>query len=90
METEKQGRVFDEWDVDCNDCSHYWNNDCDALSEGSRRLCNSFSATRRVILPLQIERLEKAVRGLRIGLVITAGVALGQLILIFGKLLGVL
>lgn len=90
MEQRNTSRVFEDWEVDCNDCAHYWDNSCDALSEGSRRLCNSFSATRRVILPLQIERLEKAVRGLRIGLVITAGVALGQLIFIFGKLLGVL
>lgn len=58
-------KVFEEWDVDCNDCKHYWDDSCDACSEGSRRLCNSFVATRRVVLPARIERLESAVRSLK-------------------------
>jgi hypothetical protein len=62
---EKRQQVFEEWDVDCNDCKHYWDDTCDACSEGSRKLCNSFVATRRVVLPAKIERLESAVRGLK-------------------------
>lgn len=69
---EKQSKVFEEWDVDCNDCKHYWDDTCDATSEGSRRLCNSFVATRRVVLPARIERLESAVRSLKRGYFILA------------------
>lgn len=68
----KPPKVFEEWDVDCNDCGHYWNDTCDAASEGSRRLCNSFVATRRVVIPAQIERLESAIRSLRIDIAILA------------------
>ena len=83
--SENQSKVFSEWDVDCNDCKHYWDDSCDACSEGSRRLCNSFVATRRVVLPAKIERLESAIRSLRIDVAILAamlaithiGIALG-------------
>lgn len=78
---EKRQQVFEEWDVDCNDCKHYWDDTCDACSEGSRRLCNSFVATRRVVLPAKIERLEMAVRSLRIGLYVVGffvGVLIGE------------
>ena len=80
---EKRPQVFEEWDVDCNNCKHYWDDSCDACSEGSRRLCNSFVATRRVVLPAKIDRLESAVRGLKIGLLIIAvpvGILIGKLL----------
>jgi hypothetical protein len=76
--TEK--KIFDDFqEVSCNDCEHYWDTSCDGVPEGSKRLCNGFKATRSVILPAKIERLEKGLQRLTgacavmaIGLVILA------------------
>lgn len=56
---------FEDWHVDCNDCGHYWDNSCDGVSRGSRRRCESFIATRSVIIPSQIKSLQRAVKSLR-------------------------
>lgn len=56
---------FDTWDeVNCNECSRYWDDSCDAVSQGSRRLCNSFLATRSVVIPAQLNALKTKVKGL--------------------------
>lgn len=57
---------FDEWKevVDCNDCARYWDNSCDGVDKGSQRLCTSFLATRKVLIPPQIESLRMAVKRL--------------------------
>ena len=52
-------RVFDDFPtVDCNECEHYWTNSCDGVPKGANRSCNSFKATRSVVIPKKIERLE--------------------------------
>lgn len=59
-------KIFEEYKpVDCNDCDHYWNNTCDGVPEATERLCTSFKATRRVILPSRIEAVEQAVESLK-------------------------
>ena len=56
---------FEDWeDVDCNQCARYWDDSCDGVSKGSKKPCNSFIATRSVVIPERIERLEKAVKWL--------------------------
>lgn len=59
---------FEDWEeVDCNECARYWDSSCDGVKpseNGSRKPCNSFLATRSVVIPAQIERLQKAVKGL--------------------------
>lgn len=51
---------FDNWnEVDCNDCSHYWDSSCDAVSKGSKVGCNSYLATRSVVIPAKLNSLEK-------------------------------
>lgn len=52
---------FDGWEeVDCNECSNYWDNSCDGIPpEGSRKPCNSFLAKRSVTIPLEIKSLKK-------------------------------
>ena len=58
---EKQKR-FDSWfEVDCNDCARYWDSSCDGVPKDVGRSCGSFLATRSVILPEQIKRLEKRI-----------------------------
>ena len=66
MANEKNKKCFEDWeDVDCNQCERYWDNSCDgAPLKGSRRVCTAFSATRSVIIPLQIKRLERRLEGL--------------------------
>ena len=59
---------FENWEeVDCNDCACYWDNSCDGVIPPSQKLCNSFKATRRIVIPAQIKALEKRVKWLAIG-----------------------
>lgn len=52
---------FSDWqEVDCNDCAHYWDSSCDGVQcpvNGSSKPCNSFLATRSVVIPLQIKSI---------------------------------
>ena len=56
-----ENKRFSDWqEVDCNDCSHYWDNSCDGVQcpiNGSSKPCNSFLATRSVVIPLKIESI---------------------------------
>jgi hypothetical protein len=57
---------FDDWyEVDCNECARYWDSSCDGVKtsiKGSKMPCNSFLATRSVIIPKEIERLKRAIK----------------------------
>lgn len=60
---------FEDWeDVDCNECERYWDSSCDGVSKGSYKPCNSFLATRSVVIPAKIKALEGRVRWLEIAL----------------------
>ncbi len=65
----KSSKIFDNWEeIDCNECAKYWDSSCDGVkssAKGSKRLCNSFLATRSVIIPQEINRLKKAIRCLK-------------------------
>lgn len=57
---------FEEWEkVDCNECSHYWDSSCDGVSKGNSIGCNSYLATRSVVIPEKINRLENDVHDLK-------------------------
>ena len=50
---------FEDWEeVDCNKCGRYWDSSCDGVSKGSEKPCNSYIATRGIVLPEKIKRLE--------------------------------
>ena len=50
---------FEDWNqVDCNECARYWDSSCDGVSKGSEKPCNSYIATRDIVLPEKIKRLE--------------------------------
>ena len=68
---------FDDYSavIDCNECSHYWDSSCDGVSKGSKATCNSYLATRSVVLPEKIRTLENEVGDLKI-LAITEGIML--------------
>ena len=59
---------FDDYQevVDCNDCSHYWDSSCDGASKGSTANCNSFSATRSIVIPEKLNKLEERVKWLEL------------------------
>ena len=74
---------FEEWEqVDCNQCARYWDSSCDGAE---KRICNSYLATREVIIPEQIKRLNKRLDILG-GAVLL--LAVGELLRIVGGLLG--
>ena len=58
---------FEDWEeVNCNDCQRYWDSSCDGVQKGSQKPCNSFLATRSVIIPLQVKSLQKSVKWLSV------------------------
>lgn len=85
-----ESKIFENWtEVDCNDCSHYWNDSCSGVKtsgNGSVKPCTAFLAARKVDIPEQIKRLRKAVRGL-CGCVFLLGIAqiITSLALLFGR-----
>ena len=56
--------IFDNWNdvVNCNDCAKYWDDSCDGVSKGSKRLCNSFVATRTIVIPEKLKALDKRLK----------------------------
>ena len=50
--------------VDCNECEPWWLNQCDGVPKGSQRVCNSFLASRNVVIPARLNKLEKSVKRL--------------------------
>ena len=72
-----ENKRFDDWEqVDCNDCSHYWDSSCDGASKGSRVGCNSFLATRSIVIPEKVNKLEKRVKSLEWHLITIYGVTI--------------
>lgn len=62
---ETKPKRFEFPEVDCNECEHYWVNQCDGSNLGSKRLCKEFLATRQSNIPLEIKAIEKALDELR-------------------------
>jgi hypothetical protein len=63
-------KIFDDYDVDCNECTHYWDSSCDGVPIDKKRNCTSYKATRTVDIPMQIKKLVKRIDRLK-ALVIT-------------------
>ena len=58
-------KIFDDFPkVDCNECSRYWDSSCDGVNKDTKKPCNSFIATRSVIIPEQIKSLKKQIKWL--------------------------
>jgi len=61
---------FDDWNVvDCNDCTHYWDDSCGGVKKGSEKRCTAFLATKRVDIPLQIKSLKTQIKWLYFGVI---------------------
>jgi hypothetical protein len=72
---------FEDWDtVECSECARYWDSSCDGVT-GSQKPCNSFLATRSILIPEKLKRLEKSVKWLTTGLAFTDGVLIVYLLI---------
>ena len=50
-------KIFQEWEeVDCNECAKYWDDSCDGRDKP--KICNSYVATRSIVIPAKIKKLE--------------------------------
>lgn len=64
-------KIFDEFPkVDCNECEHWWLNQCDGTEKDEHKVCHSFAATRHLVIPEQIKDLERKVNSLTRSLII--------------------
>ena len=58
-------KIFDDFPtVDCNECEsceRWWLNQCDGVSVGSTKPCNSFLATRSILIPKQLKSLQRRI-----------------------------
>lgn len=80
-----ESKRFQDWEeVSCNGCARYYDNSCDGVSKGSKRTCNSFLATRSVVLPEQIKACQNAIKWLTGAIVIEFGIILGIIIVMVG------
>jgi hypothetical protein len=58
-------KKFDDWqDVNCNECSNWWNDSCTGAPAGVKKPCNSFLAQRSVIIPEEIKALKSEIKWL--------------------------
>lgn len=58
-----QSKRFEDWEeVDCNECARYWDSSCDGTSKGSKKPCNSYLATREIVIPARLNALETRVK----------------------------
>lgn len=58
-------KKFDDWqDVNCNECSNWWNDSCTGAPAGVKKPCNSFLAQRSVIIPEEIKSLKREIKWL--------------------------
>lgn len=58
-------KIFEDYDVDCLDCRHYWADTCDGVPKGEIRPCTSFKATRSIDIPSQIKSLRNEIKGVK-------------------------
>lgn len=68
-------KVFEDYPTaSCNECEHYWNDACDSIAVGKTKECKFYKATRAVVIPAQLEQLQKEIKNIR--LVMSAGFGL--------------
>ena len=58
----EERKIFEDYPtVDCNDCTNYWNDQCDGVTHIARD-CKHYRATRKVFIPKRIEELEESLK----------------------------
>ena len=83
MENKASNKRFEDWDtVECSECERWWTSQCDGVT-GSQKPCNSFLATRNILIPEKLKRLQKTVTRLTVSLAFTNGVLIILLLIHF-------
>lgn len=78
-------RIFEEVEVDCNNCEAYWLNQCDGASNYTTK-CVSYIPTKRVDIPRKIQALEKRINTLsKFVFILSISVILTTLIVILTR-----
>ena len=77
-------KIFDNYEIECNDCQCYWDSSCDGVPIDQKRNCTSFIATRTKDIPMQIKKLNKKVDKLKVAVVsvLIIDILLGVMLLI--------
>ena len=57
-------KIFDEYEVECNNCQRYWLDQCDATKVDDTKPCNSYIATRKMDIPDKVKVLDDKVKSL--------------------------
>ena len=77
--SEKEKKVFDDYDALCDDCQHYWNSVCDGVKTGSNKMCSSFKVIKKLDYGKRIVEVEHKVERMEL-LCFWGTVALGILL----------
>lgn len=75
-------KIFEEVEVDCNDCQAYWLNQCDGASNHTTK-CVSYIPTKRVDIPVKIQALERKVNSLNNYLLAFSIALIAEIIIMF-------
>ena len=79
-------KIFDTYEVHCEECQHYWDDSCEGTRVGSYKPCTAFVATKRIDLPSRVQKLEKWLKHvLRSILLVDIVIIIHLLTHIFGK-----
>ena len=68
---ENKKKIFDDYEVECNQCEKYYLNQCDGVKCGTKRKCTSYVAVKRVDLPKMIDKNKREIDHLKTWLVIS-------------------
>jgi hypothetical protein len=55
-------KIFDDYQVDCNECKKYWDSSCDGVPISKKRNCTAYEATRTVDIPKRIDDLWECIK----------------------------
>lgn len=55
---------FDEYQVECTECEHYWDNSCDGVKCFEEKHCTSYKATKRMEIPKEIDKVKKDIKAI--------------------------
>jgi hypothetical protein len=64
-------KIFDDYEVECNECEKYWCNQCDGVKPNQRRKCTSYVAVKRVDIPKRVDQNYQEINHLKTWLVIS-------------------
>ena len=66
MNSNMEQKIFDEYEVDCNDCQRYWLDQCDGSKVNVQKPCSSFLATKKMDIPEKVKSIEEKYENIRI------------------------